>query len=148
MKLEIELDLNKIDYDAINQQIQEKIASMDLTNEYRISQRIESKIKEEVERIVRGNMNGWYGDINDNTKRDIKDEIHNNIKAVVAPIVQETLSKVSQEEFNAIIRELLPVIFMNALMSDMGSMFSNYYCRMNVDIMNQCENRIASIFNR
>ena len=148
MKLEIELDLNKIDYDSINQQVQEKIASMDLTNEYRISQRIESKIKEEVERIVRGNMNGWYGNINDNTKRDIKDEIHNNIKAVVAPIVQETLSKVSQEEFNSIIRELLPIIFMNVLMSDMGSMFSNYYCRMNADIINQCESRIASIFNR
>lgn len=146
MKLEIELDLNKIDYDAINQQVQEKIASMDLAKEYNISYKIESKIREEVESRVRGNMNGWYGGLNEDTKRDIKDEIRNNIKEVVAPIVQDTLSKVSQEEFNSIIRELLPVIFMNVLMTDMGSMFHNYYCSMNADIMNQCESRIASIF--
>lgn len=146
MKLEIELDLNKIDYDAINQQIQEKIESMDLAKEYHISNRIESKIREEVENKVRSNMNGWYGGINDNTKRTINDEISKNIRETVSPIVNSELSKISQEEFNSIIRELLPVIFMNVLMSDMGSMFSDYYCRMNADIMNQCENRIASIF--
>lgn len=146
MKLEIELDLNKIDYDAINQQVQEKIASMDLAKEYNISHKIESKIREEVESRVRSNMNGWYGNLNEDTKRDIKDEIHYNIKEVIAPIVQDTLSKVSQEEFDSIIRELLPVIFMNVLMNDMSGMFSNYYCRMNADIMSQCESRIASIF--
>lgn len=146
MKLEIELDLNKIDYDAINKQIQEKIESMDLAKEYNISYKIESKIREEVESKVRSNMNGWYGELNDNTKRNIKDEISYNIREVVSPIVNDALSKISQEEFNSIIRELLPVIFMNVLMRDMGSMFSNYYCSMNADIMSQCESRIASIF--
>ena len=34
MKLEIELDLNKIDYDAINRQIQAKIANMKLEETY------------------------------------------------------------------------------------------------------------------
>ena len=146
MKLEIELDLNKIDYDAINQQIQEKIESMDLAKTYNIGYRIESKVREEVENKVRSNMNGWYGGLNDNTKRTINDEISKNIRETVTPIVSDTLSKISQEEFNSIIRELLPVIFMNVLMSDMGSMFNNYYCSMNADIMNQCESRIASIF--
>lgn len=146
MKLEIELDLNKIDYDAINQQIQEKIELMDLSKEYNISYKIESKIREEVESKVRNNMNGWYGGLNDKTKRDINDEISNCIREVVRPIVDSTISKLSQEEFNSIIRELLPVIFMNVLMTDMGSMFHNYYCHMNADIMSQCENRIANIF--
>lgn len=146
MKLEIELDLNKIDYDAINQQIQEKIESMDLAKTYNIGYKIESKVREEVENKVRSNMNGWYGGLNDNTKRTINDEISKDIRETVTPIVSDTLSKISQEEFNSIIRELLPVIFMNVLMSDMGSMFNNYYCSMNADIMNQCESRIASIF--
>lgn len=146
MKLEIELDLNKIDYDAINQQIQEKIESMDLAKTYNIGYKIESKVQEEVENKVRSNMNGWYGGLNDNTKRTINDEISKNIRETVTPIVSDTLSKISQEEFNSIIRELLPVIFMNVLMSDMGSMFNNYYCSMNADIMSQCESRIASIF--
>lgn len=146
MKLEIELDLNKIDYDAINQQIQEKIESMDLAKEYNIGYKIESKIREEVENKVRSNMNGWYGGLNDDTKRNIKDEISKNIRETVSPIVGDVLGKIPQEEFNSIIRELLPVIFMNVLMTDMGSMFHNYYCSMNADIMHQCEDRIASIF--
>ena len=146
MKLEIELDLNKIDYDAINQQIQEKITSMDLSKEYNISYKIESKIREEVESKVRSNMNDWYGGLNNNTKKNINDEISKCIRETVSPIVDGEISKISQEDFNSIIRELLPVIFMNVLMTDMGSMFSNYYCTMNADIMNQCESRIASIF--
>jgi uncharacterized protein GlcG (DUF336 family) len=44
MKLEIELDLNKIDYDAINQQIQQKITDLDLTQEYKIDSRIKQEI--------------------------------------------------------------------------------------------------------
>lgn len=146
MKVEIELDLNKIDYDAINQQIQEKIASMDLEKEYNFRYKIESKIKEEVENRVRSNMNGWYGGLNEDTKRNIKDEISYNIKETVSPIVSDVLGQITQEEFNSIIRELLPTIFMNVLMTDMGMMFHNYYCNMNADIMSQCENRIASIF--
>lgn len=146
MKLEIELDLNKIDYDAINQQIQEKIESMDLSKTYNISYKIESKINEEVERKVQGQMGDWYGGVNSKTKRDINDEISRRIRETVNPIVDNVLNQISQEEFNSIIRELLPVIFMNVLMSDMGSMFNNYYCHMNADIMNQCESRIANIF--
>lgn len=34
MKLEIELDLNKIDYDAINKQIAEKVAELNVKEEY------------------------------------------------------------------------------------------------------------------
>ena len=34
MKLEIELDLNKIDYDAINKQIAEKVAELNIKEEY------------------------------------------------------------------------------------------------------------------
>ena len=36
MKLEIELDLNQIDYAAINKQIQDKIAEMNIREEYKI----------------------------------------------------------------------------------------------------------------
>lgn len=34
MKLEIELDLNKIDYDSINNQILEKLSGMDIAEIY------------------------------------------------------------------------------------------------------------------
>ena len=81
MKLEIDLDLNQIDYKAINKQIQDKIAAMDLKKEYAISEKvnyqIREKTKEEVDYYFR---NGTWGGLNNDSKREIKDEITKNIK--------------------------------------------------------------------
>ena len=62
MKLEIELDLNKIDYDAINKQIQEKIEAIDIQKEYDI----DSRIRERISNIVYNKVDIGYNDYIDN----------------------------------------------------------------------------------
>ena len=58
MKLEIELDLNKIDYDAINKQIQDKIADLNIQETYDIKSKVDNKIEELIDRDVIG-TNGY-----------------------------------------------------------------------------------------
>ena len=73
MKLEIELDLNKIDYDAINQQIREKIANMDLANHYQLDSKINRMVHDEVNAKVTTYLQsgGWYGNLNNESKKEI-----------------------------------------------------------------------------
>ena len=58
MKLEIELDLNKIDYDAINKQIQNKIKEMDLNTVYSINSKINNTVRVEVESEIESYFRG------------------------------------------------------------------------------------------
>lgn len=63
MKLEIDLDLNQIDYEAINKQIQEKIDAMDIKDMYQLNSKIEYMIKDKVEGAVNNYLTGgvWCG---------------------------------------------------------------------------------------
>lgn len=59
MKLEIELDLNKIDYDAINKQIAEKIAALDIKEIYDVESKINSKITNLIKQEVDESYNSY-----------------------------------------------------------------------------------------
>lgn len=61
MKLEIELDLNKIDYDAINNQILEKLSGMDIAEIYQINQVVGSAIRGRVDDIINEYFRDGYG---------------------------------------------------------------------------------------
>lgn len=149
MKLEIELDLNQIDYDAINKQIQDKIADMDLHKEYHISSKIDSKIREEVEERVNRHLgySSWSG-LNDSSKREIKDEITKNVRELIKPHVENIFNQIPQEELDAIISELIPKVLVDIFTSEIKGMIANYYCSSQNSIMQFCEDRIHSILNR
>lgn len=149
MKLEIELDLNQIDYDAINKQIQDKIAAMDLHKEYQISSKIDSKIREETNREVEYYFrNGTWGGLNNESKREIKDEITKNIKELVKPNVENIFNQIPQEELYEIIAELLPKVLMDLISSQMKNILSNYYYSTQATLLQICEDKIHSILNR
>ena len=149
MKLEIELDLNQIDYDAINKQIQDKIADMDLHKEYHISSKIDSKIREEVEERVNRYLgySSWAG-LNDSSKREIKDEIAKNVRELIKPHVENIFNQIPQEELDTIISELIPKVLVDIFTSEMKDMIANYYYSSQNSIMQFCEDRIHNILNR
>lgn len=149
MKLEIELDLNQIDYDAINKQIQDKVAAMDLHEEYQISSKINYKIKEEVENQVDYYFrNGAWGGLNDNSKREIRDEISKDLKELVKPYVDNVFNQIPQEELNQIVSDLLPRVLMDILVSNMSSALTNCYYQSAETITQMCESRIKSMLGR
>lgn len=150
MKLEIELDLNQIDYEAINKQIQDKIEAMDLTKEYQINNKIESYVREEVNAKVNRYLTSgtWGGYLNDQSKREINDEIQKNIRELIQPHIENIFNQIPQEELNKIIYNLLPNILVNLLISRMGSMIDTYQLNGMQSIYDICNSQINSIFNR
>lgn len=147
MKLEIELDLNKIDYDAINKQIEEKIINMDLEKSYSISTKIESKISEEVDKEVGRHLKkgGWYGDLNDNSKRNINDEINKNIARLVKTNVEEIFNKIPTDELNKLISDLIPKVLMDVIINQVSSSYFSYHENSRNVTLDICEERIRSM---
>ena len=149
MKLEIDLDLNQIDYETINKQIQNRIAAMDLNKEYRISSKIDSQIRESTDREVNYYFrNGTWGGLNESSKREIKDEIAKNIRELIKPHVESIFSQIPQEELNELISELLPKVLMDIISSQMKDILTSYYYSTQNTLMQFCDDRISSILGR
>lgn len=147
MKLEIELDLNKIDYDAINKQIKEKIDKMDLEKAYSINSRVESFIKNEVEyRVVKHLNNGCWSGLNTESRQEIKNIISTHIKETVEPHVKEIFDKIPKEELDNIILDILPKVLVDLISKSMEKVLIEYFHNSSVSIIEQAANRIRSMY--
>lgn len=149
MEIKIDLDMNQIDYDAINTQIQQKIADMDLEQSYQISAKIHRSIREQVENEVNDYLKyGTWGGLNDKSELEIRDEIHSNIKKLIRPHVDNIFNQIPQEELHNIISNLIPKVLMDLLISDMKSILTNYYYSAEENTMRICEERIQNMLRR
>ena len=128
MEIKIDLDMNQIDYDAINKQIQEKIAALDVKDMYRIDSKIENKIsdliKEEVDYSYNKYLDRYYGTSYETGEgRDLiqsitKEEIKNKTKDIVDDIFSNDYN---EETLRKMMIEFLPDIFTSILFKRMDS---------------------------
>lgn len=148
MKLEIELDLNKIDYDAINKQIQEKINDMDLNKMYQIDREISDTINERVKIIVKEYLcrNRWVsdGELNSNAVQLVREEVRCKIQETVNPFINDIFEKLPQDELNKIIVDLIPIILVNMLEEHVRLGISNYFDQSSAIISNIATDRIKN----
>lgn len=134
MKLEIELDLNKIDYDAINKQIAEKIAELDVVKEYEINNKIDREIRGLVEESVKYAY-GKYLDTFWAEKADTTSKGENLVEQVakekIEDYTKETMDKIfaseySEETMQEIMLQMIPDVFTALLFSRIDkALFSN-----------------------
>lgn len=135
MKLEIELDLNKIDYDAINKQIAEKVAALDIKDMYSVESKIDSKInnliKDEVEYTYNSYLDKKYwGDGTTAHGRELvenltKEKIENHTKKVMEEIFA---NEYSEDVMRETMLKVIPSVFASILFRRMESaLFSNEY---------------------
>lgn len=149
MRLEIELDMSKIDYEAINKQVQDKIAAMDLEKSYRISSTIRSQIEERTEeKVKRYLQEGSWSGLNSDSKREIKDEISKNIQELIKPHVEGIFHQIPQEELNAIISELLPQVLMDMITKHMKTMVNKFYYSTEANLVSMCDAKIRDTLSR
>ena len=143
MEIKIDLDLNKIDYDAINKQIVEKIADMDLAANFKY--KIENRINEEVELCVSDffRTRRW-GELNFSSQKDMQDMLYDKARELINPHVTNIISQVSDEEFNKIIADLIPKVLVDLLTSHLKSVLYSYYDQSSETIINEATNRIRS----
>lgn len=151
MKLEIELDLNKIDYDAINKQIAEKVAELNIKETYDIESKIDKKINntitDEVDRCYNSYLEKYWAEpsstgtemVNDMTKT----EVENRVKKVLDDIFSNTYNDDALKE---IMIKMLPDVFtailFNKLHSALLTSSYNYQEQMMGMVRCEIENRL------
>ena len=152
MKLEIELDLNKIDYDAINKQIAEKVAELNIKEEYDIESRIDKKItnivNEEIDHTYNSYLNDYWSKYPPSKGRELiesmsKSEIENRTKKVMEEIFS---TEYNEETLREVMLKIIPDVFASILFRRMESaLFSseqNYYNQIHNMVRNEIDSRI------
>lgn len=153
MKLEIELDLNKIDYDAINKQVVEKVAALDIKEMYDIESKISNKItnivNEEVEYAYNSYLDkAYWGDGTSAKGRELvekltKEKIENHTKEVMEEIFA---NEYNEDTMREVMFKIIPNVFASILFRRMESaLFSkeaDYYNDMYNMVRNEINNRI------
>jgi hypothetical protein len=136
MKLEIELDLNKIDYDAINKQIAEKVAALDIKNMYDVEARIDNKIsslvKDEVDYSYNQYLNKYWSSPTDEGKKLIenmtKAEIENRTKKIMEEVFTNDYN---EDTLREVMLKMIPDVFAYTLFEKLDTALcrtsSSYY---------------------
>lgn len=150
MKLEIDLDLNKIDYDSINEQIKQKIKDLDITSVYTIDNRIKNELDAQISQVINENMyrNYWSNALDNKTEGHIQDELRTLIKEAITPSVNNVFNKISEEEIEKMILDILPKALVMLLVDNLkGSLYSLQNDQINM-VEAIVENHINNRLNR
>ena len=128
MKLEIDLDLNKIDYDSINEQIKQKIKDLDITNVYTIDDRIRNELDTQISQAIRDNMyrNYWSNELDSKTAGNIQDELRILIKEAITPSVNNVFNKISEKEIEKMILDILPKALVALIIDNLKGLFYSF----------------------
>lgn len=154
MKLEIELDLNKIDYDAINKQIAEKVAELDIKDMYDVESKINNKITSLVNKEVDDSYNSyldryWSGTTSDGRnliETMTQTEIENHTRKIIEEIFANDYNEDAMRE---VMLKMIPDIFASILFKRMESaLFTkewDYYDRIQNMVRSQIDCKINSM---
>ena len=118
MKLEIELDLNKIDYDTINKQIAEKVAALDIKDMYDVESRINNKIAYLIEDNINMSYNKYIKKSfwDDGTTDEGRKLIEGMIKTEIENRTNEVIEKIFSNDYNEdtlreVMLKMIPDVF-------------------------------------
>lgn len=145
MKLEIELDINKIDYDSINKQIQEKIEALNISEMSDIEDRINTTLNVKIRDVYNEyfDNNTYYADTY-NGKKIINDLQKEKFTEVSRKIIDDIYKENKIEE---IVAELFPRLFVQAMYDSLYDTVNNLI-RSNKDYtINTAINIVANKLN-
>lgn len=118
MKVEIDIDMSKIDYGSINKQIKEKLNNMtpeDIFKKYYYTDEdIREYISNKLDKSSKDYMvnQGWFSSSYE-AKSKITEMTTDIVKEKLTPIVEEYFK--DEEKISKLVNELFPKIFVNVL---------------------------------
>lgn len=153
MEIKIELDMNNIDYEAINKQIQEKVEALDIKEMHDVSSKIDYNISNLIEKEVEYSYNEyidkyWKGhptaEGRNLIKSMCKEEIENRVNKAIEEFFTEDIDENILRE---IMLKMLPDIFTYILFKKLeNTLFSESY-RYEEKMMNRVRSEIGSSLN-
>lgn len=145
MKLEIELDFNKIDYDSINKQIQEKVEALNISEmadiENRINTILDIKIRNAYNKYFDNNT--YYADTY-NGKKIINDLQKEKFTEVSRKIIDDIYKENKIEE---IVAELFPRLFVQAMYDSLYDTMCNSIRSNNENTINNAISIVVNMLN-
>ena len=153
MEIKIDLDMNQIDYDAINKQIQEKIAALDIKDMYNVETKIDNTIsnyvKNEVDYCYNKYLDGYWSDDTSDGRKLIenisKEEIERRTKKIIDAVFENDYS---EEKLRELMFKFLPDIFTTLLFRKMDSALFNKEHDYQSQMYNMTRSLISAEFNR
>ena len=144
MRVEIDIDLNNIDYAAINEQIKKKLDETDLDRIYRINSICEDYTKDEVKRRVDSYLSDGYTypGLSNSMKYDIKTEVSSIIHETVKKKMDQSFSKMGDEEFGKMIADMIPAILVDVMYDLIRCRITELNYNSRSSIMNEVEHKI------
>lgn len=151
MELKIDIDMNKIDYNAINKQIQEKVKELDISARYEIDNKIESRVSKYVDEDISSyiHQNWYYSDkLSDNAKSSITKLATDKINDKVTGVVAEIFEKMTDEELDEIIVDLVPKIMCDVIANRFQSYMSDYQARCTNTMTQIADQKVRDVLRR
>ena len=150
MKVEIDIDTSKIDYNEINKQIKEKLEVLtpqDIFNRY---YKTDDDINEYIENILREGSEQYIVSQGWMSSSKSKDEINKIAKAIMIEMLKPEVEKVmhclSNDELNGLLFELFPYVLCDVLYNKMNAQIDLGYMKNRQDreahIRSIIENRL------
>ena len=119
---------------------------MDITNVYTIDDRIRNELNTLISQVIRENMcrNYWSNELDSKTTKHIQDELRILIKEAITPSVNNVFNKISEEEIEKMILDILPKALVMLVIDNLkGSFYS-----LQNDQMSLMESVIENHINR
>lgn len=143
MKLEIELDINKIDYDSINKQIQEKIEALNIFEmddiENRINTILDIKIRDAYNKYLGSGCSDTY------EGRKIIDTINKEKFTEVSRKIIDDIYK--ENKIEEIVAELFPRLFVQAMYDSLYDTMCNSIRSNNENTINNAISIVVNMLN-
>lgn len=144
MKLEIELDINKIDYDSINKQIQEKIEALNISEMTDIEDRINTTLNVKIRDVY----NKYLGDTYYRDTYDGRKIINNLIKEKFTEVSRKIIDDIYNEnKIEEIVAELFPGLFVQAMYDSLYDTVNNLIRSNKDNTINTAINIVANKLN-
>ena len=144
MRVEIDIDLNNIDYAAINEQIKKKLDETDLERIYQINSFCKDYAQEEVKRRVTSYLTDGYAfsGLSTGIKYDIKTEVTSIVHETVKEKMDQFFSKMVDEELGKMITDMMPAILVDTMYDLIRSRITESNHNSRQSIMNEVEFKI------
>lgn len=149
MKVEIDIDMSKIDYNSINKQIREKLENMtpeDIFKKYYYTDEdIREYISNKLDESSKDYMvnQGWFNS-NHEAKSRITKMTTDIVKEKLTPIVEEYFK--NEEEISKLVNELFPKIFVNVLYDKVVNSIFTQENKIRYDTQALCHSIVENAF--
>lgn len=153
MKLEIELDLNKLDYDSINTQITQKIAQMNISESYDLESKIAATISNTVQNKVEEAYNQYLDRCWCGYTTEGRNLIERTTRETIERRVNEIMKKIFSEDYDEdhlrnIMLDMLPRVFTSVVFSRMENALFSKECNYTEMVHNMILAEVDAVFNR